>query len=115
MIQNLQIFSILTFVMTIAYEKYLVSFLNRAVKRSKKKGKGSDSTADAVYIPNDKERTHAIVSLINRLKIDLNSVDAAIGKSSFFNLIFAAIYKLFSSLFQSRGKLLDCLYLSPRH
>lgn len=65
--------------MVVVHEKYLAS-TNQKVKRNKKKSSTNDSTRSNIYVPNDKERVNIITSLINRLKTELNTIDAAIGK-----------------------------------
>lgn len=74
----LQIFALVTFVMSVVHEKYLASS-NRQAKRNKKKTTVEESSRNNVYTPNDKERINIITSLINRLKTELNTIDAAIG------------------------------------
>lgn len=67
--------------MSIVHEKYLASSTNqRQAKRNKKKSTPDESTQSNIYAPNDKERIHIITSLINRLKMEINTIDAAIGK-----------------------------------
>lgn len=76
-----QIFALVTFVMCIMHEKYLVSSSNqRQTKRNKKKSTSDVTTQSNIYAPNEKERIHIITSLINRLKTEINTIDAAIGK-----------------------------------
>lgn len=76
----MQIFALVTFVMSVVHEKYLASS-NRQAKRNKKKSTTEDSNQNSnIYTPNDKERVNIITSLINRLKTELNTIDAAIGK-----------------------------------
>lgn len=65
--------------MSVVHEKYLAAS-NRQAKRNKKKSSAEDGSANSVYTPNDKERVNIITSLINRLKTELNTIDAAIGK-----------------------------------
>lgn len=74
-----QIFALITFVMSVVHEKYLTSS-NRPVRRNKKKSAADDSTQSNNYAPNEKERIHIITSLINRLKTEVNTIDAAIGR-----------------------------------
>lgn len=64
--------------MTVAHEKYL-STQNKAVKRNKKKNH-ENSVNNSVYVPNDKERVEILSTIVNRLKLELNTIDAAIGK-----------------------------------
>lgn len=72
--------------MSAVHEKYLATSSNqRQAKRNKKKSTSDDAAAQSnIYAPNDKERVHIITSLINRLKTELNTIDAAIGKSKKF-------------------------------
>lgn len=78
-----QIFALVTFVMSVVHEKYLTI---RQGKRNKKKPTAEESTQKSnIYTPNDKERVQVITSLINRLKTELNTIDAAIGKISTCN------------------------------
>lgn len=66
--------------MSVVHEKYLTS-TNRQQKRNKKKSMPEESTQKSnIYAPSDKERVHVITSLINRLKTELNTIDAAVGK-----------------------------------
>lgn len=66
--------------MSVVHEKYLTS-TNRQAKRHKKKNVTEDSTQKSnIYTPNDKERVKIITSIINRLKTELNTIDAAVGK-----------------------------------
>lgn len=64
--------------MSVIHEKYL-STTNRQTKRNKKKS--AEESANNFYIPSDKERVNVITSLVNRLKTELNTIDAAIGKT----------------------------------
>lgn len=69
--------------MAAVHEKYLAASSNqRQAKRNKKKSTSSEheTTQSNIYAPNDKERVHIVTSLINRLKTELNTIDAAIGK-----------------------------------
>lgn len=67
--------------MSAVHEKYLTSSSNqRQTKRNKKKSTTDEGTQSNIYAPNDKERVHIVTSLINRLKTELNTIDAAIGK-----------------------------------
>lgn len=68
--------------MSVVHEKYLTAS-NRQVKRNKKKSSSDESTQNNIYTPNNKERVNIITSLINRLKTELNTIDAAIGKVEF--------------------------------
>lgn len=80
-----QIFALVTFVMSVMHEKYLVTSSNqRQTKRNKKKSTSDETTQSNIYAPNDKERIHIITSLINRLKTEINTIDAAIGELFFF-------------------------------
>lgn len=65
--------------MSVVHEKYLATS-NRQVKRNKKKSSADDASTNSIYTPNDKERVNIITSLINRLKTELNTIDAAMGK-----------------------------------
>lgn len=66
--------------MSVVHEKYLTI---RQGKRNKKKPTAEESTQKSnIYTPNDKERVQVITTLINRLKTELNTIDAAIGKIS---------------------------------
>lgn len=69
--------------MSVVHEKYLANS-NRQVKRNKKKSTADEPTGNNIYTPNDKERVHIITSLINRLKTELNTIDAAMGKRLYF-------------------------------
>lgn len=62
--------------MSVVHEKYLAPS-NRQVKRNKKKTSAEESTGN--YTPSDKERVNVITSLVNRLKTELNTIDAAVG------------------------------------
>lgn len=77
-----QIFALITFVMSVIHEKYLATSSNqRQTKRNKKKSTSDEPTKQSnIYAPNEKERTHIIMSLVNRLKTELNTIDAAVGK-----------------------------------
>lgn len=68
--------------MSVVHERYLATS-NRQAKRNKKKSSVEETTGNNIYTPNDKERVNIITSLINRLKTELNTIDAAIGKSKF--------------------------------
>lgn len=67
--------------MSAVHEKYLASSSNqRQAKRNKKKSTTEETTQSNIYAPNDKERVHILTSLINRLKTELSTIDAAVGK-----------------------------------
>lgn len=65
--------------MSVIHEKYLTTS-NRQSKRNKKKTSAVEAARSNIYTPNDKERVNIITLLINRLKTELNTIDAAIGK-----------------------------------
>ncbi|XP_031637101.1 phagocyte signaling-impaired protein [Contarinia nasturtii] len=73
---GIEIFALATFVMSVVHEKYLAN-TNRQAKRSKKKSTTDETAGKNIYTPNDKERVNIITSLINRLKTELNTIDAA--------------------------------------
>lgn len=87
----LQIFALVTLVMSVVHEKYLATS-SRQVKRNKKKSSAEESTGNNVYTPNDKERVIIITSLINRLKTELNTIDAAMGEPKLFLKIFIFLH-----------------------
>lgn len=66
--------------MCCVHEKYLTQFSNRQTKRNKKKLISDEAKENSVYTPNDRECIDVITSLVNRLKIELNTIDAAIGE-----------------------------------
>lgn len=68
--------------MSVVHEKYLAAS-NRQVKRNKKKPAAEESSGSNVYMPSDKEKVNVITSLVNRLKTELNTIDAAIGMYHF--------------------------------
>lgn len=65
--------------MTVVHEKYLTSS-NRQGKRNKKKTTAEETTGSNIYTPSDKERVNIVTALVNRLKTELNTIDAALGK-----------------------------------
>lgn len=77
--------------MSVVHEKYLATS-SRQVKRNKKKSSAEESTGNNVYTPNDKERVIIITSLINRLKTELNTIDAAMGEPKLFLKIFIFLH-----------------------
>lgn len=78
---GVEILAIATFVLTLVHEKYLTTPSNRPAKRNKKKSDNGDgSGANAIYVPTEKERQRIVMSSTNRLKLELTSIDAAIGK-----------------------------------
>lgn len=80
-VTGVEILSIVTFVMTLLHEKYLTMPSNRPAKRNKKKSDKNDGTAaNAIYVPTEKERQRILTSVVNRLKLELNSIEAAVGK-----------------------------------
>lgn len=66
--------------MSIIHEKYLSTASNKPPKRNKKKTTNAESSDSTIYVPTDKERVTVISAVVNRLKIELNTFDAAIGK-----------------------------------
>lgn len=66
--------------MCIVHEKYLTTTATRQVKRNKKKSTSEEKPNATVYTPNDKERINIVTSIINRLKTEINTIDAAVGK-----------------------------------
>lgn len=96
-----QIFALVTFILSVVHEKYLASS-NRQTKRNKKKTTAEETTGPNIYTPNDKERVNVITSLINRLKTELNTIDAALGETSFLPFTqFKSIFYFQFSNFQS--------------
>lgn len=71
-----KILCLLTFVMSVAHEKYLASINNKVVKRKKKP---NESTSKTLKLPTEKERSDVIALIVNRLKLELGTVDAALG------------------------------------
>lgn len=78
---GLELLSIVTFLLALVHEKYLTTTYNRSSKRNKKKlDNDNGSAVNAMYIPTEKERQRIVTSITNRLKLELNSIDAAVGK-----------------------------------
>lgn len=75
----MEILALVTLVTTFACEKYLASQSKNASKRNKKRT-ADEPKVNGVYVPSEKERTQAITSIVNRLKLELSTFDAALGK-----------------------------------
>lgn len=102
---GVEILSVGTFVLTLIHEKYLTMPSNRPAKRNKKKSDNDDgAAAEAIYVPTEKERLRVVTSITNRLKLELNSVDVAIGKCNREPV--RPLIRLLNALltFQNRGK-----------
>lgn len=72
-----QILCLLTFVIVVAHEKYLLASNNKVMKRKKKP---SESGSKTLKVPSEKERAEVISVIINRLKEELGAIDSVLGK-----------------------------------
>lgn len=85
---------LLVFVMSVAHEKYLqASGNNKVVKRKKKPNEVAANQADKAT-PSEKQRSAIVAMIINRLKLELSTIDVAIGKFKFVHILFANIWRL---------------------
>lgn len=75
----IEIYAIVTFVMTFVHEKYVAKASKASVKRGKKKP-SEEFRVNGAHGINEKERVQAILMLVNRLKLEMNTFDAAIGE-----------------------------------
>lgn len=65
--------------MSVAHEKYhQTSNSNKIVKRKKKPSETNNQPEKVA--PNEKERSEIVSLIINRLKLELNTIDAALGE-----------------------------------
>lgn len=77
-----QILCLLVFVMSVAHEKYLqASTNNKVVKRKKKPNEVANQVERNAT--SEKQRSDIISLIVNRLKLELNTIDAAIGELNY--------------------------------
>lgn len=82
---TMEIFALVTLVANFIYDKHIVSQSKNVPKRNKKKA-ADEPKVNGVYVASEKERIQAVTRFINRLKLEMNTFDAALGKfSSQFN------------------------------